>query len=192
MKKNKQHVICLVAKPVDKKLRVNGLEQLVNMMRQRAFQIEAMQADQKADKAAILEEVGKQRLESEKNGQFYKSCLVEAQDEAPAKVVYMNKFSKIAGEQEAPLRNVLGKLFDELYVVEHNIKLKESATFEYIKYLLGDKFDLLFDVETNINHVDSFMEKRAQMRPSLSKQSNNLIDSLVSQVQADASLYLKG
>ena len=196
MRKSKKQeaipTIDLVTKPTDTKLRVKGLEVLASTMRQRACQIEMMQLEQKQDRVKLLEEVDKQRLDSEKSGKFFKSCVVECQDEMPAKVVYMNKFSKVDGEHEPALRNALGKLFDQLYIVEQRVSLREDVNVEYIKYLLGDKFDMLFGVKTQINHSDNFMEKRANLRPSLDNKTNDFIDGLVSQVQCEASLYLKG
>jgi len=173
------------------KLSVKGLEKLAASMRKRNSEIESLSAEQKLDEKTVIDLVKVERIGAEKKGAFYKTCLVESEDNFPVKVTFNNKFQKIQTQHEPELRKVLGKLFDDLYVMRTDVKLRETTSVEVLKQILGDKFDALFETDVSICHRDEFMENRAKLRLSLDDKTNTVIDMLTDQVQAKPSVSFK-
>ena len=89
------------------------------------------------------------------------------------------------------LKQALGKLFDQLFVVTNELSLRDDVSYEKAKQILGSNLDLLFDVNSRIEACDEFMEKRAQIRSSLNGKINDIIDGITKQVQAEPSVSLK-
>lgn len=165
------------------KLKVKGLEELATKMQKRAQQIEVLSVEQKIDRKNLLTTVKQKRVEAEQNGKFCKTALVETNNKHPVKVTYKNAFSKINVEHEGELKSVLGNLYNSLYERHREVKLKADVDIEYVKQLLGDKLEALFDVTEYITPKGQFMEQRAAMRPTLNNKTNDLIDNLTDQVQ---------
>ena len=175
------------------KLEIKGLEAVVARMRQRHMQIESAQTEQKLDEEQMLGAVKAQRLTSEEAGHFYKTIVVDSADGIPAKIIFKNMFKQIDTCHETELREHLKKGYDPLFETKYEVKLRDNsaATYEKLQQLLGNNLTLLFEVTPFIAPKDSFMEKRAQMRPLLDKKVNTVLDSVVDQAQYKAQVSLK-
>ena len=174
------------------KLSVSGMEKVAARLRARAKEIEQLETEQKQEEKVMLEVVKSERIEAEKQGQFFKCCLVVSEDEQPVKVQFVNKFSKISTDNEPVLRDCLGELFDELYVPQVSVKVRDDISAGKLKEVLGEeKYLALFVEEKFISHRDEFMENRARLRLSLNEKTNSLIDQLVSQCAQKPSVSYK-
>lgn len=166
------------------KLTVLGMQKMASRMRKRNQSIESMLAEQELDKAQMIAEAKKERIGAEKKGSFYKTLLVESEDDQPVKVTFCNKFSKINVKHESELKQALGNLYGQLYEKKNVVTMKENVDVDRLKSILGeDKFNSLFDVETHISAKEEFMEKRFYLRSNLKDADNNLVDGLIEQTQ---------
>lgn len=191
-KKNKEIVIPLLLTKKNSnevpKLTVTGLQKLATKLRERNRQIEDLAAAQKEEETAMLNVVKQERIDAEKKGHFFKCCLVESETEQTVKVQFANKFSKIDISNEEILRECLGGLFDELYVPETIVRIRDDISPQMLKDKLGEEmYTLLFKEEKFIGHRDEFMEVRARLRLTLNDKTNNVIDQLINQCQSKPS-----
>jgi len=174
------------------KLSVTGLEKLAAKLRTRAQEIENLKVEQQLEENTMLDVVKKERVAAEKKGQFYKLCLVEGEGGNPVSVQFTNRFSKINSENEPVLRECLGELFDELYVPQVTVKLRNTVSPETLKEKIGEELYMsLFEEEKWVAHRDEFMENRSKLRMRLDDKTNNVVDQLVAQTQSKPSCSYK-
>jgi hypothetical protein len=188
-----------VLKPVAKKsakkdaLVLTGHEETAARVRDRAREIETLEAEQKQDAAALIEAGRVFRREAEASGSFHKTVKV-ATDDQPISLVFSDRYSPVAVENEDALRDCLGSQYDAMFRRECKVSQRKDMNLEALKALLGDKFDAFasaFDVKEVLVPVDGFMETRANLRPSLSAELNATVDGIVDQVQFKPSVRTK-
>lgn len=168
------------------KLHVEGLEETAAKVRERAEKIESLEAEQKVDKAKIVEVCKKERRDAEVSGDFHTTCLVESDDGKPVQVVFTNKFSKVDVTHESALKQALNGQFDTLFRKGVDVAMKDGITFEKLQKVLGDKFDAfaaLCDLTEYLSPDRDFMQKRAALRPALDAATNSQIDAISDQTQ---------
>ena len=172
------------------KLEVEGFEQLVVDMRQRNQEMESLKAEQALDNNNLTERVKELRIEAEKSGTVYTVALVHSADDVPAKVVFKNQFRPIDESHRPELKRHLGKTYDALFDEVEVATLRDDKLQELEK-LLGNRFDEFFDKSTHIKPKKDYMERRGELRKTLSTKVNALLDMLIEQVQYKPQLTLK-
>lgn len=177
------------------KLEVTGFEKIIPQMRQRRQEMDDLEAAQKIDEAKVLHAVKKERLEAEKKGAFYRSCLVQSDDGKPSLVSFSDSFSKLETENEEILRDALGDNYDALVNRVCDIKVRAGITADRIKEVVGEEaFDKLLTVvelDESLVFSKDFMQRRATLRPKMSAELNDAIDTMVDTVQRKPSVRLK-
>ena len=172
-------------------LDIEGHGERVVRMRKRHAQIESLKTEQELDKDELMEAVKSSRLEAEEEGEFYRIALVKSADDTPAKVIFKNMFKQIDIGHESELRKYLKKGYDPLFETRYSVKLRNNKSVERLRELLGNDLDLLFEVTPFVSPVDDFMEKRAQLRPTLDKKVNATVDNVTDQAQYQPQINLK-
>jgi hypothetical protein len=189
-----------VLKPVAKKsakkdaLVLTGHEAVAARVRDRAREIETLEAEQKTDAASLIETGRGFRREAEAAGNFHKTVKVAVDEDSTISLVFSDRYSPVAVENEDALRGCLGSQYDALFRRECRVSQRKDMSLEALKALLGDKFDAFaaaFDVKEVLVPVDGFMETRANLRPSLSEELNATVDGIVDQVQFKPSVRTK-
>jgi uncharacterized small protein (DUF1192 family) len=189
-----------VLKPVAKKsakkdaLVLLGHEETAARVRDRAREIETLEAEQKQDAAALIEASRVFRREAEAEGNFHKTVKVATATDDTISLVFSDRYSPVAVENEDALRDCLGSQYDAMFRRECKVSQRKDMNLEALKALLGDKFDAFasaFDVKEVLVPVDGFMETRANLRPSLSAELNATVDGIVDQVQFKPSVRTK-
>lgn len=168
------------------KLSVTGLEKIAAKLRERAQQMESLEAEQKVDKAQVVELCRKERRDAEVAGDFHTTCLVESDDGKPVQVVFVNKFTKVDVAHEPALKQALNGQFDTLFRKGVEVKVKDDVTLEKLREVLGNKFDALMalvDATEYLSLDREFMSKRAALRPALDAATNATIDGISDQCQ---------
>jgi len=177
------------------KLIINGFEKKIVEMRERQKRIDSDSAAQKKDKEALVDSVGKTRLDEEKAGNFHKTVLVASADDKPGQVIFADKYSKIDVEHEKALRDGLEGQYDVLVARGLDIKLGKGTTLETLKKALGPKgFAALTEVADLTEYLtfsSAFREKRSALRSSMSDETNEFVDGLIEQAQYSPSVKLK-
>ena len=171
------------------KLKIGSLRELATKLRSRARQIEDLEASQKKEEYMLLSVVKSERTLAEKNNEFYKCCVVETDTEQPVRVQFSNKYSKINIENEEVLKECLGKLYPELFAKKEVVKLRETTNLNSLRQLLGERFELFFEIEEYLVPCD--MEHRAKLRQSLNDKTNDVVDQLREQVSQNPSVSYK-
>ena len=168
------------------KLTVKGMEKVASRLRDRNRQIVDLEAAQKEEEKALLDAVKLERINSEKNNEFFKCCNVETETETPIRVQFSNRYSKINIENEEVLKECLGKLYPELFAKKEVVKLRETTDLNSLRQLLGERFELFFETEEYLVPCD--MEHRAKLRQSLNDKTNDVVDQLREQVSQKPSI----
>lgn len=188
-----------VLKPVAKKaakkdhLVLTGHETVAARVRDRARQLDSLEAEQKADCAELIDAAKTCRREAEAAGNFHKMVKV-ATDNDPISLVFSDRYSPVAVENEEALREALGASYDAMFRREVKVSQRKDMNLDALKALLGDKFDAFaaaFDVKEILTPVDGFMETRANLRPSLGTALNATVDGIIDQVQYKPSVKTK-
>lgn len=176
------------------KLQIRGLEKLSSKLRARVKEIKQLEEEQKNEESVLLDTVKNERIDAEKKGSFYKTCLVLSEEEdQPVRVTFSNKFSKIKEENEPILRECLGPLYDELYVNVTLAKVRDDVSVQTLKEKLGEElYTMLFVEEKFIGHREDFLENRAKLRQKLSAKTMDVVDQLTDQTICKAGISYKG
>jgi hypothetical protein len=173
------------------KLEITGHTKLVQGIRRRNQKIESLQAENEIDKQTLIGVCKDERRDAEKDGDLFKTCLVSAGKQPPAKVTFTNKYKQIDTSHEEQLREALDGSYDSLFETKHTIKLRNPSDFARLKELLGDELFRLLEVTPFIAPKQDFMERRAQMRPTLSEQTNDVLDTITDQAQFNPIVSVK-
>jgi|GEM_PF-3898245 len=175
----------------DGKLHVqtSSLDALASAYRDAAAEIAVLVEEQKERKRQLVDAVGKRRLAEEKAGRFYKSCTVETDAEEELRITWADQFSALDTTHEGILRRAFGKAYDDLFEPKLAVKLESSsATLDDIKEALGSKYDALcgfLSLSTVLKMRSGFMERRARMRRTLDEATNEALDTVIGQTQAE-------
>ena len=176
------------------KLVLTGHEEVASRLRERARAIETLEAEQKAEAADLINVAKNFRRDAEAAGDFHKTVNVATTDDKPISLSFSDRYSPVAVESEDALRGALGSHYDAMFRREVKVSQRKDMDLDSLKAILGDKFDAFaaaFDVKEVLVPVDGFMETRANLRPSLSKDLNTVVDGIVDQVQYKPSLKTK-
>lgn len=178
IKKTKEVLVLSMSKKNNEvpKLRVTGLQKIASKLRERAKQIQNLETEQKEEENLLLDIVKKERINAEKNGEFYKCCNVETETENPVRVQFSNRYSKIDIENEEVLKECLGKLYPELFIKREVVKLRETTDIVSLRQLLGERFEFFFEKEEYLIPCD--LEHRAKLRQNLNDATNDVVDKL--------------
>jgi hypothetical protein len=193
-------VIPLLTKPTSKssgtpKVEVFGHAELAESVRDRQVEIDSLTAEQKIDKADLIEVCKKARIEAESDGLFAKTCAVAVSDNGkPVNVVFGNKYSTVSLDHEESLQTALGESYDTLFERRAAVKLRGDVTLADLRKTLGDKFDAfasLFEVTEFIGAKKSLLESRFALRKDLDDEANHVVDAVVEQVRYTPSVKTK-
>lgn len=168
------------------KLKISGLEKLSSKLRERAKQIEDLEMEQSQEEKTLLAVVKSERINAEKNNEFYKCCVVETDTEQPIRVQFSNKYSKSNIENEEVLKECLGELYPELFAKKEVVKLRDTTDLFSLRQLLGERFEVFFETEEYLVPCD--MEHRAKLRQHLNNKTNDVVDQLREQVSQKPSI----
>jgi hypothetical protein len=164
------------------KLEVQGHEQRIKKMRQLNQIIESAKVEYDQEKEVVVKDVQLKFIESERNGDAIKTALVDSADGVPAKVTRTNKAKQISTSFEQPLVELLGEqVFRTLFDTHYDLKLREGASFETLKQLLGEKLLSLLEITPYLATKSDYIERRAQLRPVVSENANVMLDQVSSQ-----------
>lgn len=193
-------VIPMLTKPTGastskgEKLVLTGHEAVASRLRERAQQIDTLEAEQKIESAEIIAAAKILRREAEATGAFTKTVAVATEEGSPISLVFADKYSDVDVAHEPALRAALGASYDTCFRRQAKVKARGDLTVEKLQALLGDKFGAFctaFDVTEYLTPVDGFMETRANMRRGMSNELNAAVDQVVDQVQYKPSVRLK-
>jgi hypothetical protein len=172
-----------ITKKEKPKLVIKGYAATVKKIRRRMLRIAEMEEANRADKRLLISECREKRIESEKEGQFFKNCLVDGGNQDPIRITFTNKFRKIDPIHKEKLKYVIGDKFDDLFEIESKITVTDQDKISELKKILGSRFEELLDVTTSITTKKDFMEKRARLRPLMDKSTNEDLDELIQELQ---------
>ena len=193
-------VIPLLTKPKTSKskgtpkVEVTGLEATADAIRERQVEIDSLTAEQKIDKAELVEVCVKARIDAEAAGLFAKTCAVATTGDKPVNVVFSDKYSSIGIEHEASLQTALGGSYDDLFERKAAVKARGDMTEADLRKALGNKFDAfcaLFEVTEFIGAKKGLMATRAGLRKTLDADANHVVDAVVEQVRYSPSVKAK-
>lgn len=176
----------IITKPSHKKprLTLKGFAAIVKRIRRRSLRIKELEEANREDKNALIKECHDSRIEEEKNGKFYKNCVVDGGNQDPVRITFTNKFRTIEPHHEKNLRSFLGELFSELFEIKTTLKVTDKDKIEELQNLLGkEKFYRIFDATTVISTRTNFMEKRSKLRPLMEKDMNAGLDKIIDEIQ---------
>ena len=142
--------------------------------------------EQSQEEKTLLAVVKSERINAEKNNEFYKCCVVETDTEQPIRVQFSNKYSKSNIENEEVLKECLGELYPELFAKKEVVKLRDTTDLFSLRQLLGERFEVFFETEEYLVPCD--MEHRAKLRQHLNNKTNDVVDQLREQVSQKPSI----
>ena len=170
-----------------------GHEDVATRVRDRARLLDNLETEQKQDAAVLIDAARSFRREAEASGNFHKMVKV-ATDTDPISLVFSDRYSPVAVENEPALREALGASYDAMFRREVKVSQRQDLNLDALKALLGDKFVAFaaaFDVKEVLTPVDGFMETRANLRPMLGTALNATVDGIIDQVQYKPSVRTK-
>ena len=177
------------------KLTLPGFEDIAQRVKDRARQIESLEAEQALETVDLIEEARALRVAEECEGNFAKTVEVPCLDgDKPVQVVFSDRYKQIDPEHEPLLRAVLGERFTGTMKLAATAKPRGDLTVEKLQAVLGDKyaaFCTLFEVSEHYTPCASFMEVRSHLRPTLAPAVNKALDEIVDLTQFKPSIKTK-
>lgn len=161
------------------------LSEKASELRALQLTISKLQDAKKVLEEKVISAAGEARLLAEKAGNFTKTVEIPLSGD-PLLVIFADKFSAVDTVSETVLRKEMGLAFETCFRKQAVVKAKDTLTMDILRETLGDKLDAylgLFDVTEVITAQDGLMEKRAALRPQLSKEANDRIDLVVAELQ---------
>lgn len=171
-------------KKAAEKLAITGYEDDAAAIRKKLLKLDALTTEVKELKAELIEAVTQERLDAEIAGNFHKTCAVDSTDGHPVLVIFQDKYSKISTEHEEALRAHLNSHYETLITRDYEVKVKKATTLDALKTALGNKWDAfaaLVDVTEFLKPSNDFMQKRAELRSTMTKAENKAVDAIVEQ-----------
>lgn len=184
----------------DSKLVVTGFEKPAARIRKTQQQIDNLTAEKKVECAKVIASMRSLRIDKEKNGEFYTTCLLESEDDKRLPVIFQDKYSKLDMENKQTLTAAFGEHYDELVEEGVDIKFRSSISLDIAKERItkardgNEAFDILMgmiDATPYLKFVNGFMQRRASLRRKMPAETNDMIDELVVLAQADPQIRTK-
>jgi hypothetical protein len=173
------------------KLYVDGHEDLVDRVVERSKEIESLETEQELD----LQEVrglGTEAMREEEGIEFHRTCRIRG-TEQDVRVTRKDAFSKIAIEHKGTLQDLLGSMYETLFMESCDLKLTVDP-----EVFIAAAEEAGLNVEKFFNRVDwvrpkkGFLEMRATLRPKLEEDENTALDAIIDQFAYKASVGMKG
>jgi len=179
------------AKGGAEKAEVTGFEAMVPQIREIDKQMEELKGKREDLRGIIMNKVVPMMREGLSRGYLVKTYIVNSEDEKPATVLFKNMYSKLDPSNEAPMREVMGPLFDKFFTKTTDYTMKSSANKNELKKLLGDRFSEFFEDVEALSFTKEFMEQRAGMHDQLNANSRKNLDEWMAKHQANPDLRMK-
>lgn len=176
-------------------LKVAREKRFVQQMVARQKEIDLLEKQQAKDKAALIA-MAKAALEEKcDEDHYYQTCEFDhTTDEAPAKVIFQNRFSAIDESMQDKLKELFNDYFDDMFKFSTSLSLNADYTYEELELLLGKRnmeaLKKVATIKTSIKTQENFLQKRHLLRNLLPQETNELIDTLVDKLQAKPQVKL--
>lgn len=162
---------------------IDDMQEQVNELNQLKRQMKELKARQDQ----LLSEVTVKALDAlrsaESDGRCIKTVILNG--DKSVKVSRKNAFKKIDAEHENTLTDLVGKrAFSQMFNVENTLDLNvDPQVMIDCLEAHGIEVSDFFDTHKFIKPCKSFMEIRAQLRPTIGKTKNEALDALIDAVQ---------
>ena len=173
------------------KLYVDGHEELVDSVVARGKEIESLTTEQELELNELRELAGAEMRNLE-GTEFHKTCRVRGTDQ-DVRVTRKDAFSKIAIEHKPTLQDLLGSMFDMLFMESCDLKMKvDPEVFIAACEEAGIQVSKYFDRVDWVKPKKGFLEMRATLRPKLDDTENAALDAITDQFAYKSSVGMKG
>jgi len=146
-------------------------------------QAENIDAELKNAKKKLIEESTTKRQESLDAKTFVKTVDIQGTN-AKIQVQFQDRYSPLAAEMEAPLREIFDGKFDTMFDVNEHKQLKEGKQQEIIELIGKDKYEAMFETIKTVTPVKDFQYHYFVMEDSLNADQKETVQKVFEGTQS--------